>query len=156
MRTASAAFALFRRVGPAGRVEYLAQWNRHWVAFNLVGGKLDDGESFRDACAREVAEELGLLDGLDCVTAKEALCRVREVRHSERHRVDTAYTIEVFAAEFLGDAAAFVATDGDNRWLDADEVAAGVCRDGRAVSDLLRQVVARLSEPGGPPPPCGG
>src|SRR5690349_10566943 len=104
MRTASAAFALFRRLTPAGRVEYLAQSNRHWAAFNLVGGKVDDGESFRDACVREVAEELGLLDGLDCAIAAEASCRVREVGHSQRHRVDTAYTFEVFAAEFLGNA----------------------------------------------------
>jgi hypothetical protein len=38
MRTSLAAFALFRRATPGGRIEYLAQWNERWHAFHFIGG----------------------------------------------------------------------------------------------------------------------
>jgi 8-oxo-dGTP pyrophosphatase MutT (NUDIX family) len=141
MRTSVAAFALFRRAAPAGRVEYLAQWNEGWHAFHFVGGHKRDNESFRDCCVREVSEELGLVEGRDVRVAPERRCHLRYVHWSERAQADTAYTVELFDAELLSPAAASVECDANNRWLTESDVRAGRCRDGRTVSATILRIL---------------
>src|SRR5437773_504180 len=99
MRTSVAAFALFRRIAAGGRVEYLAQWNDGWAAFNFIGGHKNDDESFRACCVREVHEELGLTEGHDFRIAAERRNRLCYVQFSQRAKADTDYTIELFDAE---------------------------------------------------------
>src|SRR5262249_12766629 len=142
MRTSVAAFALFRRAAPDGRVEYLAQWNAGWNAFHFVGGHKHDDESFRDCCVREVREELGLVEGQGFRVAAERRSRLRYVHWSESAQAETDYTIELFNAELFGDAAHQVEADPDNRWLTEAEIRAGRCRDGRAVSPTMLRILA--------------
>jgi ADP-ribose pyrophosphatase YjhB (NUDIX family) len=142
MRTSVAAFALFRRAGPDGRVEYLAQWNDGWDAFHLVGGHKRDGESFRACCAREVAEELGLVEGRDFRLAAERRSHLRYAHWSKRAKAETDYTVELFDAELLGDAARAVEADPRNRWLTEGDIRAGRCRDGRAVSPTMLRILS--------------
>jgi len=142
MRTSVAAFALFRRAAPAGHVEYLVQWNSGWNAFHFIGGHKHDGESFRDCCVREVTEELGLIEGQGFRVAAERHSRLRYVHWSESAKAETDYTIELFDAELLGDAARQVETDSDNRWVKEADIRAGHCRDGRAVSPTMLRILA--------------
>jgi ADP-ribose pyrophosphatase YjhB (NUDIX family) len=142
MRTSVAALALFRRTAPAGRVEYLAQWNEGWHAYHFVGGHKRDNESFRDCCVREVSEELGLVEGRDFRVATEPHRHLCYTYWSERAQADTAYTIVLFDAELLPPAAAAVEADADNRWLTDSDIRAGHCRDGRAVSDTMLHILS--------------
>jgi 8-oxo-dGTP pyrophosphatase MutT (NUDIX family) len=142
MRTSVAAFALFRRAAPTGRVEYLAQWNDGWHAFHFVGGHKLDDESFRDCCVREVAEELGLIEGRDFRVAPERRSHLRYIYWSERAQTDTAYTVELFDAELLSPAVASVESDANNRWLTESDIRAGRCRDGKAVSATMLRILS--------------
>src|SRR5580692_8912597 len=121
MRTSVAALALFRRAAPGGGVEYLAQWHQRWQAFHFIGGHREAGESFRDCCVRETVEELGLVEGQHFRVAAEPRAHLEYVAHSVGSGAETAYTMEVFDTELLGDGAALVAANPANRWLsDAD------------------------------------
>jgi tetratricopeptide (TPR) repeat protein len=142
MRTSVSALALFRRSAPAGRVEYLAQWNEGWHAFHFIGGHKRDSESFCDCCVREVSEELGLLEGRDFRIASERRNHLRYIHWSERAQTDTAYTVELFDAELLPPAAASVESDANNRWLTESDIRAGRCRDGRAVSPTMLRILS--------------
>ncbi|MBI1917937.1 MAG: NUDIX domain-containing protein [Planctomycetes bacterium] len=166
MRSSIAAFALFRRAGSAGRVEYLAQWNDGWNAFHFVGGHKREDESFRVCCVREVAEELGLIEGRDFHVAAERHSRLRYVHFSERAKAETDYTVELFDVELLGDAASAFEADtsprrqrGDvpslalragvegprgeeNRWLTESDLRTGRCRDGRTVSPTMLRILS--------------
>jgi tetratricopeptide (TPR) repeat protein len=142
MRTSVAAFALFRRAAPAGRVEYLARWNEGWNAFHFVGGHKRDGESFRDCCVREVGEELRLAEVRDFRVAAERRHRLCYVHFSERAGAETDYTVELFDAELLPEAARAVEADADNRWLSEADVRTGRCRDGRPVSATMLRILS--------------
>jgi 8-oxo-dGTP pyrophosphatase MutT (NUDIX family) len=141
MRNSIAAFALFRRAGVAGQVEYLAGWNASWKAFHLIGGHREAEESFRACCVREVEEELGLVEGRDFRVAGERLAHLEYVHWSERAQADTAYTLELFEAELSGEAAEAVVRDENNRWLNEGEIRRGRCADGKAVSPTLPRIL---------------
>ncbi len=142
MRTSVGAFALIRRRGPAGGEEWLTNWNAGWRALNLVGGHKHDDESFRDCCAREVAEELGLVPGADFRVAPEPERRLEYVAESRRAGEKTAYTQEAFAVDLLTDAARDrIAADTDNAWLSEREIRALRAADGRAVSSTVERVL---------------
>ncbi len=142
MRTSVAAFALIRRAVAAGCVEYLARWNEGWKAFHFVGGHKHDGESFRACCVRETAEELGLVESRDFRLAAERRNHLRYVHFSERAKVETDYTVELFDVELLGDARSAVEASPDNRWLTESEIRTGRCRDGRAVSPTMLRILS--------------
>jgi 8-oxo-dGTP pyrophosphatase MutT (NUDIX family) len=142
MRSSVAAFALILRDAAAGRVEYLAQWNDGWNAFHFIGGHKRDSESFHDCCVRETAEELGLVEGPDFRVAAERRHHLRYVHFSERVKVDTDYTVELFDVELVGDAVSAVEVNLDNRWLTESDLRTGRCRDGRAVSPTMLRILA--------------
>ena len=147
MRTSVGAFALIRRRGAGGADEWLTNWNDGWKALNLVGGHKDEGESFRDCCAREVAEELGLVAGADFRVAPEREVRLDYVADSLRTGEKTAYTLEVFLVDLLTDAArAHVEADPANAWLGEREVRALRAADGRAVSPTVERVLVRAGQ----------
>ncbi len=149
MRTSVAALALFRRTGPCGAIEYLSQWNDKWQAFHFIGGHKEPDESFRACCVREVAEELRLAEGGQFRVAAEPLARLDYVAFSQGAGVETAYTVEMFDAELLGDAEQVVEADPANRWLSEADIRARCCRDGRAVSDtMFRQLTLAGLTPG--------
>src|SRR5271166_4722758 len=109
MRTSVASLALVRRATPAGAVEYLAQWNANWSAFHFVGGHKLPEESFRACCVRETEEELRLAEGRQFRVAAEPRAHLEYVAFSRGSAVETAYTVELFDTELLGDAAQVVA-----------------------------------------------
>src|SRR5947209_3488215 len=105
MRHSIAAFALVRRTAPGGVTEWLANWNANWHALNLVGGHKRPDESFRDCCTREVAEELGLVEGADFAVAPLPAAHLEYVAMSQAAGVETAYVIELFPADLRGETA---------------------------------------------------
>src|SRR5262249_10543528 len=100
MRTSTAAMALIRRES-AGGPEWLTQWNEGWQSFHLVGGHRAEGESFRECCARELSEELGLCAGADVRLGDAPAAHLEHVAFSRSAGVETAYTVELFDAELI-------------------------------------------------------
>jgi ADP-ribose pyrophosphatase YjhB (NUDIX family) len=142
MRTSPGAFALIRRRGPGGSDEWLTNWNDGWNALNLVGGHKRDRESFRDCCGREVAEELGVVAGVDFRVAPESECRLDYIADSRRTGEKTAYTHEAFVVDLLTDAARDrIAADSTCCWLSEREVRALRAADGRAVSVTVEHIL---------------
>jgi ADP-ribose pyrophosphatase YjhB (NUDIX family) len=142
MRTSVGAFAVFRRPTASGAVEYLTQWNDRWHAFHLVGGHKEPDESFRTCCVREVTEEVHLEEGRDFRVADRPLAHLEYVAFSRGAGEETAYTVELFDAELLGEAAQAVAADTANRWVSEADVRARRCRDGRAVSETMLRLLS--------------
>ena len=124
MRVSEAGLALIRRVGADGSAEYLTQWSARWARFSLVGGHVEPGESFRECCVREVAEELELVAGVGFRVAPEAVGPVCEYRAvSGSAGVETLYRVQLFATELLTlEAHAKVNADPANRWLTEPEI----------------------------------
>jgi 8-oxo-dGTP pyrophosphatase MutT (NUDIX family) len=144
MRTSEGAFALITRRRD-GRPELLAQWNTKWGAFSFVGGHRHPGETFRDCLAREVSEELGLVEGAGFVVGAEPLLRLEYTAWSESAAAQTAYVHEVFRVDLAGaEAESAVSAAPDNRWLTADEIRAGTTSDGRRVSATVGRILAQL------------
>jgi tetratricopeptide (TPR) repeat protein len=141
MHPSVAALALFRRAGPGDAVEYLSQWNERWLALHFIGGHKEPGESFRACCVREITEGLHLAEGSQVRVAAEPLAHLDYVAFSHGAVVETAYTIELFAAALLGDGEQVVAADPANRWVSEADIRARRCRDGRAVSDMMFRVL---------------
>src|SRR5262245_60672328 len=116
MRTSIGAFALIRRATATGD-EWLAQWNERRQAYNFAGGHKRSGESFRECCAREVTEELGLVEGRDFSLAPAPVAHLEYTDWSRSAQAETAYTLELFVVELLGGAARAVEADDRDRWL---------------------------------------
>ncbi len=141
MRTSVAALALLRRTSATGSVEYLAQWHARWNGYHFVGGHNRPDESFRACCVREIEEELHLTEGRQFRVAAGPLAHLEYVAFSQGAGAETAYTIELFDVELLGDAAQIVAADAANRWLSEADIRARRCRDGKAVSDTMLRLL---------------
>jgi 8-oxo-dGTP pyrophosphatase MutT (NUDIX family) len=141
MRTSVAAVALFRRAAAEGGVEYLAQWNDTWGAFNFVAGHRED-ESFHDCCVREIGEELNLVEGRDFRLAAEPVACLRYAAWSESAKAETDYTFALFDADLLGEAAAVVEREPNNRWLGERDIRDGRCGDGRPVSPTMLRILS--------------
>jgi 8-oxo-dGTP pyrophosphatase MutT (NUDIX family) len=143
-RNSEAAFALIsRQDGPEKR--WLTQWNRAWGAYNFVGGHRLEGETFRQCCIREVADELGLTPEKDFAVAAERTAHLEYAGTSEGHNqaIPTDYTIELFEVKLLtAEARDVIAGNKDNQWFSLQETLAGTCAaDGRGTSPTLRQLL---------------
>lgn len=57
-RKSSASLAWITRRNRVDAEECLVQWNSGWQAFSLIGGHVESGESYLEACCREIEEEL--------------------------------------------------------------------------------------------------
>jgi 8-oxo-dGTP pyrophosphatase MutT (NUDIX family) len=95
MRQSQAALAVIRRMDQ-GQPVWLAQWNRSWNAYALVGGDKRPTESFRDCLDREIAEELGWHEGADFTVAATPPVHLEFTAWSESAHQETAYTMELF------------------------------------------------------------
>lgn len=140
MRTSIAAVALIRRE-EGGQTLWLAQWNRKWGAYHLIGGHKKPDESFRECAIREVTEELHLEEGRDFSVADEPLAHLEFTALSESARVETAYMMELFPVELIGAARRKVDADPENRWLTAAEVEARQAADARPISKTMAFVL---------------
>ena len=144
MRVSEAGLALITRPRVGQGLEYLTQWNDRWGMFSLIGGRIEAGETFRQCCEREVAEELGLTPGTDFAVAAEPVRSPREYTAvSGSAGVETRYCVGLYVVELLQPAAHVrVAALPTNRWLTDDEVDSLVTDDGRRVSAQVRTVLS--------------
>jgi 8-oxo-dGTP pyrophosphatase MutT (NUDIX family) len=144
-RRSVAAVALIRRL-ELWQTLYLTQWNPNWRALHLIAGHKHPEESFRVCLIREVGEELGLSEAKDFVASSGPLARLDFDALSGSARQMTAYTMEVFGVELIGDSAlAKVEANSDNRWVTEAEIRAGRCADGTRVSPTIGRILTMLS-----------
>jgi len=144
MRTSEAAFAWIVQRRPDGTLAYLLQWNPRWTAFSFVGGQREPDECFHSCCIREVHEELGLTDGVDCRIASTPLTHLEYTAYSESARLETAYTFELFTLEFLRDQARrTVSRATQNHWATPGEIESGLSVAGQRISKTVREVMTR-------------
>lgn len=143
MRVSVAGLACIRRDGATGP-EYLAQWSQKWGMFSLVGGHVEDGETFRECCIREVAEELNLEPGVGYAVADQPFREgVEYVAMSGGARVETLYKVALYPVELLTpEAEAKVSAMPQNRWLTPAEIAAERTADGKPISAQVKTVFA--------------
>lgn len=143
MRHVSAAFAWIERETPAGP-QWLAQWNRKWQAFNLIGGHVEPGETFRECLVREMIEELGIAANQFSV-APDRLARIEFEAFSMPAQEVTAYQMVVFRATILSEVAyQRIVGHPDNRWLSRDELTAARTNDGREISEVALRFSAAI------------
>jgi 8-oxo-dGTP pyrophosphatase MutT (NUDIX family) len=135
MRKSSAAFAWIERQTHDGP-RFLTQWNRKWQAFNLVGGHVEPGESFRECVVREMIEELGIA-AAEFDVSDEPLARIEFTTWSVPAQETTEYEMAAFRAALRTEAAASrIEANADNRWLSREELARGTTDAGQHVSEV--------------------
>jgi 8-oxo-dGTP diphosphatase len=111
----------------------LAARSHHRDVFYLPGGKLEPGESYREALIREVTEEVGMI--LDPASISE-LFMIRDVAHG---LANTRLEMHCFSARGDGEPEASREI-ADLEWIAADSI--GRC------APAVQQVVRRLRESG--------
>lgn len=151
MRTSEGALALITRVNSTSQTEYLTQWNDAWNAYSLIGGHVEDGETFRQACTREIEEELELQRETEfCVSDDPIGPRYEYVAISKAAGVETQYRIELYSTELLTPLAiAKVDRNPNNCWLSKSEITNKTTFAGRAIADQVGRVVSHLCNPSG-------
>lgn len=143
MRTSRGAFAYIVRQVPPEEREYLVQWNPNWKAFNFIGGGVEPGESFRECCVREIAEELAIEEHIGYHVADQPLAHLEYQAFSESAGQETAYVFELFETQLRPEALSQVTEDPQNQWVNANEILAGFTRDGRKISRTVAQVLCK-------------
>jgi 8-oxo-dGTP pyrophosphatase MutT (NUDIX family) len=145
MRKSIASIALIER-NREGEPQWLAQWNPGWSGYHFVGGGKRPDESHRECLVREIEEELGLRDGVECRVSDRPRARLQYLRWSDRAQTVTEYAIEVFETELRAPSAVEVeGPDGSNRWLSLSDIRIGRTPDGRAVSPTMGELLERLA-----------
>jgi 8-oxo-dGTP pyrophosphatase MutT (NUDIX family) len=143
MRHVSAAFAWIERETPSGS-RVLTQWNRKWQAFNLVGGHVELGETFRACVVREMVEELGI-DASQFDVEPDPLARIEFEAFSVPAQETTVYQMAAFRADICTEAAwRRIDENPENRWLRAADLAAGATADGHRVSEVAVRFCAAI------------
>jgi 8-oxo-dGTP pyrophosphatase MutT (NUDIX family) len=142
MRKSEASLAVIRRPRDGGS-RWLALWNVKWDAFHFVGGHRHPGETYRDCMVREILEETGLRDGIDCHVEPGPLAHLDYTAWSNHARADTEYTMELFAVDLDEHAERALEGNPSVRWLTDDEIRSERCRDGRPVSPTMGFLIAR-------------
>ena len=123
---------------------WLGRWNRSWRAFFFVSGHKAPQESFRQCVVREIREELGLREGPDYRLRPVPAARVTFEAMSRRAGVVTRYEMELLDIELLdSDATQDLGRHPNVRWLKEQEIRAGQCDDGKAVSATMLEVMLR-------------
>jgi len=137
MRDSVAAIALIRRE-TNGQTEWLARWNHNWNAFSFIGGHKSDDETFRECLIREVIEELGLEPDADFHVALAPQSHLEYVGWSDGARAETAYTMELYPLELVGDfTQEKIDHDPENRWLAPAEIQSARTLDGKPISGTM-------------------
>jgi ADP-ribose pyrophosphatase YjhB (NUDIX family) len=145
MRQVAAAFAWIERVTPAGP-QILAQWNRKWQAFNLIGGHVEVGETCRECVVREMIEELDIAADQFRVEP-DPLTRIEFEAFSVPAQEMTAYQMAVFRASVRGKGTLRkIDESSENRWLSPVELGSGTTDDGRKISEVAARFNAAIIE----------
>lgn len=144
-RYSRASFAVIRR-DDGCRPRWLAQWNPRWARYNFVGGHLEGDESFRECVIRETAEELDLQIAADFTVGSSPLAHREFSSWSAGADQVTDYSLELFGVSIAPAAMPRVDAQPNNRWLSAEEIAAGQTTDGQPISETVQRLLQDLEE----------
>lgn len=138
MRTSQAALAIITRVSSFGQTEYLSQWNNAWQAYSLIGGHVEEEETFQQCCIREVAEELECDEQTITATPYPyATLRFREF--SRAAKVETDYHWQVFIVRVSD--TTLQQLPADCAWVGADRIRARFTTDGKPIAEQVHRVL---------------
>ena len=146
MRTSDAALALITRCNSAGATEYLTQWNDAWQAYSLIGGHVEEGETFRQACVREVVEELSCPEAdVEVGPCPYASLRFRE--YSRAAQEETDYHWQVFITRVSESVLQALSEEpGECAWVTADHIRSCRTTNGEPIADQVRRVLKAVDE----------
>ena len=123
----------------------LAQWNRKWQVFSLIGGHVESGESFREACVREICEEIECEES--AVTLTDTACTELQFEALSRSAgIQTDYHWRVFEANVSK--GILRKLPSSCRWLTLDEIEAGATTNGESVAKQVQQVLKAIDPMG--------
>lgn len=139
MRTSAGALALITRVNSFGQTEFLTQWNEKWQAYSLIGGHVEDGETFHQACVREITEELNCTaHEITAAPYPYATLRFHEFSRSARQVTD--YHWQVFVVR-LQAGVLQEPLQNDCAWVAADRIRARFTTDGKSIAEQVYRVL---------------
>ena len=142
-RQSLAALAFITRVNSFGQPEYLTQWNCRWNAYCLIGGHVEDGESFRQCCMREIEEELECTS-VDYELAPYPYATLRFPEFSKAAREDTDYHWQVFLARPTSEL--LERLPDDCVWVQAHHILSGRTSDGQPIAEQVKRVLQGVDE----------
>ncbi|MFO7906039.1 MAG: NUDIX domain-containing protein [Pirellulaceae bacterium] len=123
---------------------WLAQWNRKWNVYALIGGHKRAHESFREWIIREIEEELSLRCGIDFEVADEPAARLEYTAFSKSAQEETGYTMELFDVRLTDSAGGRIDAKPNNRWLTEQEIQSQRTTDGKPVSETVELILRKL------------
>jgi hypothetical protein len=142
MRTSQAGLAIIQQ-----RDAWLVHWNDNWNAYSLIGGHVETGESFRESCIREIAEELRCsASQLNVNTDSHMRLNFREF--SRAAKVETEYEWELFLASV--DERVLQNLPDDCVWVTHSHIRSGVAANGKPIADQVGralQAYVKMSTP---------
>lgn len=136
-RQSEAALAWITRVTDSQETEYLTQWNKSWKAYSLIGGHVEDGESFRECCIREIEEELHCTS-VDYQVEPHPCATLRFSGFSKAAREETDYHWQVFITH--PSSGLLDRLPKDCVWVQAKHIQAGRASDGQPIADQVKTV----------------
>ena len=124
----------------------MVRWNEKWGCYNFVSGHKLTVESFRECLVREIHEELGLIETRDYTIRPEPPVRTVFVAWSESARVETKYTMALFAVNLADNVLQRISSAQEIRWLSLEELRGRKCRDDKPVSEIAAQLLAAAGQ----------
>ena len=143
MRKSEAGLALITRVNSRQETEYLAMWNDKWNAYSLIGGHVEDGETFRQACLREIVEEIEC-DQTEIKVSAYSYATLRFREYSSAARQETDYHWQAFVA--LASEEALARLPENCVWVSVNQIRAGRTADGKPIAAQVQRVLKAVEE----------
>lgn len=143
MNEQHAAFGLIKISG-RDQTRYLLQYNRKWLWFNLIGGKIEAGETPWQAIVREIEEELNLVYQKDFTVLESPLAFYETTEFSKREQIEKHYKMHFFEVNLLVSEEELVgrlSANPENLWVTCEEIQNGFSKDGKALSYLVRDLL---------------
>ncbi|CAD79058.1 probable regulatory protein afsR [Rhodopirellula baltica SH 1] len=142
-RHSEAALAWITRLNDSGAVEVLTQWNSRWQRYSLIGGHVEIGESFHQACRREITEELECTEAaVEVAPYPYATMQFRE--YSQAAKAETQYHWQAFMVR-LSDAV-LEQIPGNCRWVTESQIRSGRTASNESIADQARSVFKAIEQ----------
>lgn len=138
MRVSAAALSIIQESNA-----WLVQWNENWHAYSLIGGHVEPGETFRECCVREVAEELECSESV-VEAAPDAYATLRFCEYSKAAKEETDYQWQAFITRLP--ASTLSQLPSNCAWVTADEIRSAKTVSGQPIADQVRRVLKTVEE----------